>query len=136
MYNMLWYRCFKQRLIKQEKEIYIFLYSTVRCSNILKSKHDCIKTIYEKYCTKPQSIAKIVLKNGMSKEFLFLFQKKNLTDMKKRSWFYDFTYKCTSNIAWFTFWFWGVTNACGDTTKCTSVTFLCGNANVTRYYII
>lgn len=60
----------------RKRDQYIFLYSTVRCSNILKSKHDCIKTIYEKYCTKPQSIAKIVLKNGMSKEFLFLFQKK------------------------------------------------------------
>lgn len=25
--------------------------------------------------------------------------------------------------------------SCGDTTKCTSMTIFCGNANVTRYFV-
>lgn len=133
---MLWYRCFKQRLIKQEKEISIFFCTALLGFKYSKKQAWLYKNYIWKVLHKTTEHRQDCFKKRNVKRVPFFVPKKNLTDMKKRSWFYDFTYKCTSNIAWFTFWFWGVTNACGDTTKCTSVTFLCGNANVTRYYII
>lgn len=76
---------FRQLLQKQEKEINIIFFLQ-HCSVFKYSEKQAwlYKTIYEKYCTKPQSIAKIVLKTECQKSSLFVPKKKNLTDMKKR----------------------------------------------------
>lgn len=92
MYGYMLWQCFRQLLQKQEKEINIIFFLQ-HCSVFKYSEKQAwlYKTIYEKYCTKPQSIAKIVLKTECQKSSLFVPKKKKFNRYEEKVmilWFY------------------------------------------------